>query len=175
MFGRPIFFFLFAHDFEIVFKGWSSAMKALQYIIVFPFPHSERKTNVRSINVLVQCMCSSIVEVPLTCLVVDVNGLASLGLAIIIAIIHHTFYVRMYDEAGPVPPRNMRFLVGWGVVPLGDYRLCWVLPILERCSLLLIHIHEQIFNTFFTNLHPISFWLTHNLIIELNLVKLKMN
>jgi hypothetical protein len=81
----------------------------------------------------------------------------------------------MYDEAGPVPPRNMRFLVGWGVVPLGDYRLCWVLPILERCSLLLIHIHEQIFNTFFTNLHPISFWLTHNLIIELNLVKLKMN
>jgi hypothetical protein len=87
-------------------------MKALQYIIVFPFPHSERKTNVRSINVLVQCMCSSIVEVPLTCLVVDVNGLASLGLAIIIAIIHHTFYVRMYDEAGPVPPRNMRFLVG---------------------------------------------------------------
>jgi hypothetical protein len=112
-------------------------------------------------------MCSSIVEVPLTCLVVDVNGLASLGLAIIIAIIHHTFYVRMYYEAGPVPPRN--------VVPLGDYRLCWVLPILERCSLLLIHIHEQIFNTFFTNLHPISFWLNHNLIIELNLVKLKMN
>lgn len=87
-------------------------MKELQYIIVSPFPHSERKTNVRSISVLVQCMCSSIVEVPLTCLVVDVNGLATLGLAIIIAIIHHTFYVRMYYEAGPVPPRNVRFLVG---------------------------------------------------------------
>ncbi len=90
------------------------------------------------------------------CLVVDVNGLA-----IIIAIIHHTFYVRMYYEAG--------------VVPLGDNGLCRVLPILERCSLLLIHIHEQILDTFFTNLHPISFWLNCNLIIELNLVKLKMN
>jgi hypothetical protein len=81
----------------------------------------------------------------------------------------------MYYEAGPVPPMNVRFLVGWGVVPLGDNRLCCVLPILERCSLLLIHIYEQIFNTFFTNLHPIPFWLNHNLIIELNLVKLKMN
>jgi hypothetical protein len=127
------------------------------------------------LSVVVQCLCSSIVEVPLTCLVVDVNGLATLGLAIIIAIIHHTFYVRISYEAGPVPPMNVRFLVGWGVVPLGDDRLCWVLHILERSSLLLIHIHEQIFNTFFTNLHLISFQLNHNLIIELNLVKFKMN
>jgi hypothetical protein len=52
-------------------------------------------------------MGSSIVEAPLTCLVVDVNGLA-----IIIAIIHHMFYVRMYYEAGRVTPRNVRFLVG---------------------------------------------------------------
>jgi hypothetical protein len=87
-------------------------MKALQYIIISPFPHSEKKSNVCSISVLVQRIGSSIVKVPLTCLVVDVNGLATLGLAIIIAIIHHTFYVRMYYEAGPVTPRNVRFLVG---------------------------------------------------------------
>ncbi len=135
-------FFLFGHAFENVFKGWSSAMKALQYIVISPFPHSEKNTNVHSFSVLVQCMCSSIVEVPLTCLVVDVNGLATLGLAIIIAVINHTFYVRMFYEAGPVPPRNVRFLVGWGDVPLGDNRLCWVLPILKRYSRPLMHIQN---------------------------------
>lgn len=37
------------------------------------------------------------------------------------------------------------------------------------------HIHEQIFNTFFTNMHPISFsWILLPL-VQLNLVKLKFN